>query len=483
MSSAPTLARRTLGTGALMVFGVVASSPLTVASGGIPATYAGTGVAGVPISFLLIMAVLGVLAVGYLQVSRYVVHPAPFFALAARGLDGRAGVAAAGVMLVGYNCIQISLYGFLGARMAGLVGGVWWVWAAAWALVALFGIARMTTNAVLLGGLLLVELSVVVLVVVAAVAHPAADQGPVVGVWEWRSLLTPAGGGALALAMAAFVGAECAPVYGEEARSPRSVVVATLAVFGLLGASYAVLAWAVRVGVGMPALLAGGDPTALVFEVIRRGYGYGVVVLATMLLVTSVMAAMVSFHHVVARQVFGLARDGVLPRRLAGLSTGPAGGTPRAGSVVQSVLAAGIVVGFVGAGADPIDLFTWLSTVGALCVLSLLVVSSAAAFGFYRAGGGRNETVLMRAVAPIVGALLGGLVVVFMVGNLRSLLGLPPGSLLVWLPLAVAAGAAGVGWVWGAWIRRYRLHTYARLGRGPAAPVAVLDQRLAALEV
>ncbi|MDT5027736.1 MAG: hypothetical protein QOE61_4162, partial [Micromonosporaceae bacterium] len=135
-----TLARRTLGSGALFVFAVGASSPLTVLVGGVVATYALTGVVGVPLSFFVIMAVLGLLAVGYVAMAKHVVHSAPFYAQLARGFNPALGVAGAAVALLGYNAIQISLFGLIGATMVGLVGGVWWAWAAgAWLVVAVLG--------------------------------------------------------------------------------------------------------------------------------------------------------------------------------------------------------------------------------------------------------------------------------------------------------------------------------------------------------
>jgi hypothetical protein len=75
-----TLARRTLGGGSLWIFAVGASSPLTVLVGGIVATYALTGVVGVPLAFAVIMVVLALVAVGYVAMARHVVHSAPFYA-------------------------------------------------------------------------------------------------------------------------------------------------------------------------------------------------------------------------------------------------------------------------------------------------------------------------------------------------------------------------------------------------------------------
>src|SRR4051812_33428506 len=244
---AVTLARRTLGAGSLWIFGVSASSPLTVLVGGVIATYATTGVVGVPASFLIITVALLLLAVGYIAMSRHVPHAAPFYALLARGLCGTAAVAGAVVALLGYNCIQISLYGLVGVTLVGLIGGVWWVWAAAvWLLVAILGVSRVTTNAKIVGSLLVVELAVITLFDLAAFTHPASG-GITFLPLEPKALFVDGAGGVFALGMAAFVGFETGPVYGEESRTPVAVRKATLLAVAFLGVFYAVSSWAVAV--------------------------------------------------------------------------------------------------------------------------------------------------------------------------------------------------------------------------------------------
>lgn len=101
------LARKTLGGGALFSFSVGASSPLTVLAGGVVATYASTGVVGVPAAFPLLAIALALFTVGYVAMSRQVPHAGPFYAFVARGLGPVRGIAAAPVALLAYNAIQM----------------------------------------------------------------------------------------------------------------------------------------------------------------------------------------------------------------------------------------------------------------------------------------------------------------------------------------------------------------------------------------
>jgi amino acid transporter len=222
----------------------------------------------------------------------------------------------------------------------------------------------------------------------------------------------------------------------------------------------------------------------LPFSLLGRTYGSGIVTASTLLLVSSVIAAMTAFHHTCARYVFGLARERVLPAGLARLSGGTRGGAPLGGSLLQSAVAAIVVAAFVLLGADPMAvLFTWLSTIGALAILGLLVVSSIGVYRFFRAGKGTNEAWFVRVAAPAAGGVMGGIVLLYMIGNLASLLQLPPASPLRWLAPALVAVVAAAGGLWGGWLRRRRREVYAAMGTGTPEPIAVLDQRLMALDV
>ena len=485
MSSQVTLARRTLGSGALFVFAAGASSPLTVLVGGIISTYALTGVVGVPLAFVVIMVVMGLLAVGYVAMARHVPHSAPFYAQLAWGANPAVGVAGAAVALLGYNAIQISLYGLIGASLAGLFGGVWWVWAAgAWLIVAVLGVRRGATNAKILGSLLAVEIATIVLFDVAAFSNPAEGSVSLTPLMP-ASLMTAGVAGCLAFTMAAFVGAESPPAFGEEARTPRVVGAATFGGIAFLGVLYAVSSWAYATAAGPGQVVeAARDPDRGPFAVLGQVFGPGVINLATVLLVTSVLAAMCAFHATVARYVFAMSREQVLPAAWGRVSGGAAGGAPLGGSVVQSVVAAVVVGAFALAGADPMtSMFVWLSTVGAVCILVLLTASSVAARAWFAAGGGARESVWIRQVLPAVGAVVGFLVAVFMLSNLGSLLGTPPGSVLPLLVPVLVVGAGLVGLARGQWLRRVRPQVYEGIGRGTPNPLTVQDQRLSDLAV
>jgi amino acid transporter len=208
---------------------------------------------------------------------------------------------------------------------------------------------------------------------------------------------------------------------------------------------------------------------------------------ATVLLITGILAAMLSFHNSVARNVFALARERVLPAGLARIGTGAAVGAPVGGSLVQSALSAGVVTVAVGLEVDPLTgLFTWLAAIGAVAVLTVLVGTSIAALVFFHRadpGGERRESVMVRLVAPVVGSVAGIGILAVTVVNLSSLLGVSSESRKPWVVPGVVAAAAGLGLFRALVLRIRRPDAYRLIGRGRPHPLAVPEQRLADLEV
>ena len=98
-SPVPQLRRRRLGVVHIVFFTVAASAPLTVLGGGVTTTFAVSGVTGVPLSFLILAAALALFAVGYAAMSRFVANAGAFYSYIAHGLGATWAVAGAFVAL------------------------------------------------------------------------------------------------------------------------------------------------------------------------------------------------------------------------------------------------------------------------------------------------------------------------------------------------------------------------------------------------
>jgi amino acid transporter len=485
-SSPHGLARKSLGSPGLSVLGISASAPMTVVAGAVIATFAATGVVGVPLAFILLTVPLLLVSVGLVAMSRDMAHTGAFYAFLARGLGRSWGLSAAIVALVAYNAIQICLYGLFGATVADILKtGTWWEWAAAvWLIVALLGIRHIEVNTRVIAIVLAIEIAVIGMLIAAALTHPAAATSGSSSMTALKpsALFTNGVGVVLAFTVASFVGFESVIAYREEAHDWRAVRRAAIGAVLFLGAFYALASWSLTITVGPAHIIdATRDPSAgLPFSILEVHYGPFWSGLGQAVLITSIFGALISFHNVVARYTFGLAREGVLPARL-GIIGGSIGGVPIGGSIAQSVTAAITILIFMALHADPITaLFTLLSVVAAIGVLLLMIGAAFAVIRFYRLSPnapGRWHSL----TAPGLGAA--GLIVILAItsANLTALTG--QATQARWLLPGVVLAAAVGGAAWALVLRARRPGVYMAIGYGDPKPLAVLDRSLAHLEL
>jgi amino acid transporter len=460
-------------------FTISASAPMTVLAGSVVATYAVTGSIGVPLSFLVLALALWPFTVGYAAMSRHVSHAGVFYAYLARGLSRTAGVAGGALALLAYNSIQICLYGLLGISLNGFVpnaGLAWWAWAlVAWVVIGVLGLLHIQLNAKVLAVTLGLELLVIILFDLAALDHPSGGHLQLSGLSP-NNLFTAGIGGVFAFGIAAFVGYESGLAYGEEASGTRPVSRATFTALFFLAVLYTVSSLSLSVAEGPSAVItaARNPQSGIPFSIIAAYYGNSFAHLANLLLITSILGAMLSFHNTSARYTFALARENVLPRVLAATgSKGRTASSPVGGSILQSVLALVVFGAFALAGADPVaTLFTWLSAVAAIAIVLLMSGTSLAVVGYFRRNpaDARAETAWRRIGAPALGAVLLTVVLIVTVANVESVLGSSSKLLIVAIP-GVVVVAAVLGALWAVMLRANRPAAYRLIGTGERQPL------------
>lgn len=477
-----TLSRSRLGVPSVVFFVMSAAAPLTVIAGAVTTAYAVTGVTAIPVAFAAVAAVLGLFSVGYVAMARHVTNAGAFYTYVTHGLGRPAGVAASLVAVLAYNALQIALYGGLGMAAAGLLGGAWWAWAlAAWAFVAVLGVLRVDLNGRILAILLVAEIVVVLVYDAAALAHPAGGRIDLATLSP-AGLTEPGVGAVLVLAITGFIGFEAAAVFSEETKNPRRTVpVATYLAVTLIAVLYAGSSWAMSVATGAERIVAVAqrDGTETIFRLAQAQLGGTMVHIGHVLFLTSLVAALLSFHNAVARYLFALGRERVLPAALG--RTGRLTGAPKVASLAQSGLALTVILAYAAGGLDPlVQLFFWVGMTGGFGALVLIASTSVAVVGFF-ARRRVGENAWRSLFAPGLAAVLLAVIVALAVANFGTLLGVPAGDPLRWiLPAAyLVAAAAGTGWA--LLLRNSRPDIYRAIGLGANAVVgrtrpAELDQ-------
>ncbi|MEY4491665.1 MAG: hypothetical protein RL085_76 [Actinomycetota bacterium] len=377
-----------LGVLGIVFFVVAASAPLVGMTGAVPvAMLAGNGAAA-PGAYLAVGLVLLLFSVGYAAMSNRVTNTGAFFAFVGRGLGTNTGVASAFASIVGYVTIQLAIYGFFGAIVAGEMAArfaidlPWYVWTLlAWAIVTGLSLLSVDIGAKVLGVLMILEL--LSLLVTAVVI--LANGGP-----------------------------EGLNIYGEESKDPkRAVPRATYWAIGIITVLFAVTSFAMVSGMGAGKIFDEviarsavegvplANPAGVLFSLADQYVGTWMSQVMSILVISSLFAGLLAFQNATSRYFFAMGRGGVLPKRFG---TTNKAGAPMMGVVLTSALAAAVIVYFAAAGLDPVlNLFFWMSAVTAIAIIFVeILVSVAIVVHFMKEGG---ENVWRSKVAPIAAAI------------------------------------------------------------------------------
>ncbi|WP_170323800.1 APC family permease [Cryptosporangium phraense] len=456
-----------------------AAAPLTTVAGAVPSAFAVTGLVPLSAAFIVVGAVLALFATGYVRMARLIRNPGAFYAYVRHGLGVPMGLATALIAVLGYGAFVSAAFGGLGAAAEGFVAAEWgssppwWAWSlAGWILVTVLGVLRVDLSGWVLMALLAAETAVVLLFLVVNVSHPASSGSlPVAVSWSPRALLVGGAAVLMVLAVTAFTGFEATAVFTEEARNPASTVPrATWLTLGLMTAVYALSAWAITVAAGPRGVVTYAQHHAgdTVFALAAQAVPSMIVTVARGLFVTSVFAALLSFHMFVSRYLFALGREGVLPPALgrAGLRSG----VPRNASLTVSAVGLIVVAIYAVGGWDPLlSLFYCGGALGGFAVLLLITITACAVVVFLA----RRPEIRPRRgamIASAISAVTLGAVVVLAVLHFDVLLGVAPTDPLRWVLPGAYGVVAMVGIAWAAYLRKTRPEIYAQLGFGVHAP-------------
>ncbi|MFI0779522.1 APC family permease [Streptomyces sp. NPDC021212] len=407
-----TLRPGTLGTADISFFVVSAAAPLTVMAAVAPLAILFGGI-GAPVGYLLTGITLAVFSVGFTAMSRHIRNGGSFYAYVTRGLGRSAGIGAALLALVGYNGMEIGAYGFLGSGTQDTVHALFGIdipWLpvslAGLLLIGYGGYRSIDFGAKVLGVLLAAETAVLVLLA-AGVLFQGGAEGLSLHSFAPGNVLVPGTAAVLALAFAAFTGFESTVLYRREARDPaRTIPRATYIAVGFLGLFYAFIVWTVIQAFGDQRVVAaaGADPTGLFFTAMTTYVGAWAADLMHILIVTSILASLLSFHNAINRYGLALAEEGILPRVFTRVH--PRHHSPYVVGIAQTILGAVVVLAFAAAGADPYThLLIWANTPGMIGLLTLQLLAALAVPMFFRRIR-HQEGVVRTVVAPVIAAVL-----------------------------------------------------------------------------
>jgi amino acid transporter len=472
--------------GPFAIGSAIASSvaPLTVVTLVVPLAVAATGLIAFPVAILMVAAILMIYAVGYLAMARHIPNAGAFYAYVAQGLGRPAGVGTSWFALATYNSFQLCCYGAFSAAIGAPLLSDWlgfnvpWLIPAllAWLLVAVLGANEVKVSGVVLVLLVVAETILVALYSLAIMLSSGFSFNGAamsVGALTGPNLAALAATvGVLAVqGTTSFAGIEQSVVYIEESKNPkRTIPVATYVTIATIAAVYWLSSW-VQISAGGPQILerAATEADNLFFNQAAAVLGAWSITLGKILLGTGTLAAAIAFHQAIARYVFALGREGVLPR-VFGRTT--IKGAPRNASMAQSALALIVLIAYAIAGWDPlVQLFYWGSTSGGVGVLLLYTLTSISVVAFF-AKNARGENLWQRLVAPLIATVVLLVVAWLALDNLPGLFGVDPGTgPALMVPVTLLLVFVG-GTVWGLVLKGTNPRVYEGIGRGTRSATA-----------
>ncbi|MGX6606678.1 APC family permease [Micromonosporaceae bacterium Da 78-11] len=474
------LAPGRIGAAAVILFALAATAPIAVVLTVLPAAFARGDGPLVPLTFVALAVVLLVFSAGYAAMARRAPFAGAMYTYVARGLGRPVGVGAAWVALLCYHALQLGLYGVAGAAAAPILRSWfhvsaqgWMVAAVCWALVAVCGTMRIEVTSGLIALLVLGEAAVTAGFAAANVLDPADGRITVGSVLpaDPMAIDRPALGLLLVVGMLAFVGFETTGTYAEEAFRPRREVrSATYTTVVFIVVLLAGSAWAMSLGAGPGQVveLARARGPELVFDLAGDRLAPWAVTLGRVMLLTGLVAAMLALHHAIARYLFALGREQVLPNFLG--RTARRTHAPRAASLTQSLIAGAVIAYFAGV-RSPATFAQHLAVCGGLGILLLLLATSLAALLHLNRVPG-NENAWTRFVAPVLSTVALGVLCFLAFRHLPTLLDVPPGDRLVWIAPAVLGAVAAAGMLHGLSLRGTRPIVYAGIGHA-GTPIVI----------
>ncbi|MHA6669131.1 APC family permease [Homoserinimonas sp. A447] len=439
---------------AAIVFLIIATvAPMSGTIGALPLAFGlGTG-SGTAAAFGIVAVVLILFTVGYMAMSRHISSAGGFYVYIGKGLGMRMGRAAGYVAFFSYNVFQVAIWGTFGF-FCNIFTAEYFGFELPWIVWVLLGIVAMgilgyseiDVSAKVLGVAVVLEIGMILAMNFAIVIQGGA-KGLSAEPFSIGELLVGNPAIGLMFALMLFIGFEATAIYAEEAREPRKTIprAAIIAVLVIAG-FYMFTSWSLSMawGVQEAAGIAMDDPGNFIFGAAATYLGEWSVAVMLVLFIISTFATNLGFHNAIARYQFSLARDGWAPRVLERVH--PKSQSPFIASMVQTVIAAVVVLIFFFAGAHPYEqMFTWLIALGGLGLIALMAITSVAVVVYFvRSRRETNPWIVV--VAPVLAALALGAEVVLLIAN-WGLQTMDAGGLVPYLPvLLLVAAIVGLAW-------------------------------------
>jgi amino acid transporter len=382
------LRKHAVGLVGVLFLTVTGSAPISAMLFNTPISVGfGNGI-GTPAGFLFATIVLVIFSIGYVAMARKVTTAGGFYSYISHGLGRELGLGTGFAAVIAYSVFEASLAGafayFLGQKLSSIGINIQWPWLALGMVILISAITYFDVriSVRILGVLLIGEILFLLIfdgfmfargVPIDAINPVNAFKGFPAG----GTLAAGAAGIGIFFAFWSWVGFEMAPNYAEESKDPKRIVPLALyiSVIGL-GIFYTITSWAPLAGyssVHDMVNTAQNDAYNFYLGPAHRYAVAGVADALSILIITGSFACGMAFHNTAARYFYSLGRERVLPAALG--KTHPKYKSPYVASIVQTVIAGLIVLGFgIFAGFDNPATHAYIQLYGLMAIMGVIVI-------------------------------------------------------------------------------------------------------------
>lgn len=455
-----------------LFFSVMAwNAPLVIVMGIIPVMLVvGNGI-GTPIAFIVAGLIIAAFAVGFTRMARVLPNPGAFYSYITAGLGKAVGLGAGFVTLFGYFSAYAGTFAFGGVVFGSLVHDTfhgpslpWYVWGLIfWLGAAILGYLRVELSAKVLTVFLLCEVAIIV-AYDCFVAFQGGASGLSLTPFSPSSWFQGSFGLALLFGLGMYGGFEITALFRDEVRDPqRTVPRATFAVIITAMVMYSVSAWVFinAIGVDKAVAAAAEDPTGSMSATIAAFGGKVLLDVATVMVNTSTLAVVLAGHNIVARYVFNLSADRILPRSLSAVHARH--GSPYVASVATSVAALAVNIPVILLGIDPVAYYAAMLGITSFVLILVIFMTNLSVPVYLRRRGGELFTTWTTVICPAIAGI--GLATGLVLAATNFPLLIDGSTGLAAALLTLLAGLFLLGVVLARVYRRTKPDIYRRIGR------------------
>ncbi|HWD07434.1 MAG TPA: APC family permease [Amycolatopsis sp.] len=451
---------------------IAASGPIAAVGGYIPLIIIYGNGSGAPAALLVAGILLAIFTAGYTAMTKYMTNPGALYAYVTAGLGRPAGLATSCLAVVTYGSFLVGVYAFFGLITDDLVqntfGGPaipWWIYGlACWVIITVLSYLQIELSAKVLIVALTAEIAIILVWDFFTIGKGGAaglDASP----FTWSHFSHGSIGLAMLFAMGLFVGFETTAIYREETRdNPNKVIPrATYAAVAIMGILYSAAAWVMVMGVGSDKIVADAtaDPAGLFSTTVGHYVGHVAQGITALLLCTSTIAGQLSCQNVLARYLYSLGVDGILPSRFG--KAHHRHGSPHRAAILVSTVVLLFLLALILAGTQATTIYAQFGGLLFYGLLIVIALTSAAILVFFLRNRHLKASVWARYISPTIALVAFAIICYLGTTNFTILSG---GSSAVAITfVGVTWGLALAGLVYALVLRKRKPEVYRRIGR------------------